>query len=214
MKEESKMLRMDIKPGEGGSDAIDLVKIMQGMYEKFFVSHNISYMLEKDDPHHVCYRIGDSRYNQLLLAESGGHRWQRVPPTEKRGRVHTSTVKVSVQREGSFEISFSDSDFEFYTTKDSGPGGQHRNKTESCVVMTHVPTGIKIKQAGKCQRQNRKNARRKLEKKVGEELARKNQARSFEVRRQKMGPGMRGDKIRTIGGGITFVSPSPASVPL
>jgi peptide chain release factor 1 len=82
----------------------------------------------------------------LFAAESGGHRWQRTPPNEKRGRVHTSTITVAVLpvpehvatmlREEDLDESF---------TRGSGAGGQHRNKTDSCVVMVHRPTGASVR---------------------------------------------------------------------
>jgi len=141
---------------------------------------------------------GDKSVVSLLLNESGGHRWQRIPPTERRGRVHTSTVTVAA-----FEIkeqskwSLKESDITIFTTKDSGPGGQHRNKTESCVVMRHEPTGIESKAAEKSQTQNRKTARELLEHRVEVFMANKAKMASDATRKEKVGSGMRGDKIRT-----------------
>jgi peptide chain release factor 1 len=133
-----------------------------------------------------------------LLNEAGGHRWQRVPPTERRGRVHTSTVTVAVfQVLPESEWTLKESDIEVFTTKDSGPGGQHRNKTESCVVMRHRPTGIEAKASAKSQHQNRKSARAMLEARVRAlEVGRATSTRA-QNRRQQVGSGMRGDKVRT-----------------
>lgn len=92
-----------------------------------------------------------------MLQESGGHRWQRIPPTERKDRVHTSTVTVVallVPEEREWKLS--DKDITIFTTKDSGPGGQHRNKTESCVIMRHIPTGIEAKASSKSQYANKK----------------------------------------------------------
>lgn len=133
-----------------------------------------------------------------LLQEAGGHRWQRIPPTERRGRVHTSTVTVAA-----FEIvplprwKLDERDIEVFTTKDTGPGGQHRNKTESCVVMRHRPTGIEVKSAEKCQHQNRRRAREMLETRVAAHYAQLARAGEDAKRRAMVGSGMRGDKIRT-----------------
>lgn len=130
--------------------------------------------------------------------ESGGHRWQRVPPTERKGRVHTSTVTVVVRdptQKAAYTIDEKDVEMRF--TKDTGPGGQHRNKTESCVVLTHKPTGISVKAAERCQHANRRNAWVTLAERVSEHFgALQNQAVAKE-RRDKAGSGMRGDKIRT-----------------
>lgn len=133
-----------------------------------------------------------------LLKEAGGHRWQRVPPTERRGRVHTSTVTVAVfQVLPETKWTLMESDIEVFTTKDSGPGGQHRNKTESCVVMRHRPTGIEAKASAKSQHQNRKTARAMLEARVHAAEEGKAASTRAQVRRQQVGSGMRGDKVRT-----------------
>lgn len=133
-----------------------------------------------------------------FLQEAGGHRWQRVPPNERRGRVHTSTVTVAA-----FEwlapqaFRLDERDIEVFTTKDSGPGGQHRNKTESCVVMRHRPTGIEAKAATKSQHDNRRTARAVLEARVAEHFRQIVAQRLSGERRQQVGSGQRGDKIRT-----------------
>ena len=139
-----------------------------------------------------------------LLLESGGHRWQRVPPTERRGRVHTSTVTVAAfeiqdefRSDGSRGWILNERDIQTFTTKDSGPGGQHRNKTESCVVMRHLPTGIEAKAASKSQHQNRRLARQTLEARVAAYSAASLKNGKDIERRAKVGSGQRADKIRT-----------------
>lgn len=133
-----------------------------------------------------------------LLREAGGHRWQRVPPTERRGRVHTSTVTVAAfELKAESEWRLREADIEVFTTKDTGPGGQHRNKTESCVVMRHKPTGIEAKAASKSQHANRRTARETLEARVAAFLAAGRKADEDARRRQMVGSGERGDKIRT-----------------
>lgn len=130
--------------------------------------------------------------------ESGGHRWQRVPPNEKRGRVHTLTVTVAVLRpaHGCTEINVRD--VEFTTTCGSGPGGQNRNKVESCVVARHVPTNIVVRcENERSQHQNKRQALLELSVRVGE-LQRQAQASAENnVRKHQVGSGMRGDKVRT-----------------
>lgn len=135
---------------------------------------------------------------KILLTESGGHRWQRIPPTERKGRVHTSTVTVAVfevKERSQWELK--DSDIKTFTTKDSGPGGQHRNKTESCVIMRHLPTGIEAKASMKSQHQNKKTARAMLEARVSNFLSQIDRQSHENDRKTKVGSGMRGDKIRT-----------------
>lgn len=91
-----------------------------------------------------------------------------------------------------------DNDIETFTTKDSGPGGQHRNKTESCVVMRHIPTGIEAKSAAKSQHRNRVLARQMLEARVMALFAGAAARNESDARKSMVGSGMRGDKIRTI----------------
>lgn len=90
-----------------------------------------------------------------------------------------------------------DADIEIFTTKDSGPGGQHRNKTESCVVMRHKPTGIEAKAATKSQHRNRVIAREMLEGRVAALHEEETAAAQRTNRRDMVGTGMRGDKVRT-----------------
>lgn len=90
-----------------------------------------------------------------------------------------------------------DQDIEWYTTRDSGPGGQHRNTTDSCVVMRHKPTGIEAKSAAKSQHRNRVMARQMLESRVAAHVAKLAADKTSSERRQMVGSGMRGDKVRT-----------------
>src|SRR6476619_3713320 len=77
--------------------------------------------------------------------EPGGHRWQRIPPSEKRGRVHTSTITVAVLAEpDERQLVIAERDLDWAYSRGSGAGGQHRNKTESAVDLTHLPTGIVV----------------------------------------------------------------------
>lgn len=137
---------------------------------------------------------------QVFAHESGGHRWQRVPPNEKRGRVHTSTVTVVVLAEpsaGDFELDPRDLEEKF--TRGSGAGGQHRNKTDTAVQLRHKPTGVSVRaENGRSQSSNRETALRLLRAKLAE-AQRQAQARERErERREKAGSGQRGDKVRTI----------------
>ena len=132
--------------------------------------------------------------------EAGGHRFQRVPPNEKRGRVHTSTVTVAVLEEPKeHEVKIDPRDLEEHFTRGSGAGGQHRNKTDSCVVLTHTPSGITVRvDGGRSQHINRQTAlgvlRARL-KVAGDERTTKERNAT---RRRQVGMGARGDKVRTI----------------
>lgn len=133
--------------------------------------------------------------------EVGGHRWQRVPPSEKRGRVQTSTVTVAVMEEqapiGLGAIP--PADLEWMVCRGSGAGGQHRNVTASAVQLRHLPTGLMVRcESQRSQHQNRQKALELLRARLG--AAR--EAQSFRTqaanRRSQVGSGMRGDKRRTI----------------
>lgn len=136
----------------------------------------------------------------LFARESGGHRWQRIPPTEKRGRVQTSTVTVAVLREPApTEVHIDERDIEWTTCRGSGAGGQHRNVTNSAVQMVHLPTGIRVRvENERSQSMNRETAMRVLRARVREQqLAASTKVRDDDRRRQ-VGSGERGDKVRTI----------------
>ena len=134
---------------------------------------------------------------QLFANEPGGHRWQRVPPTEKRGRVHTSTVTVAVLDEESHDYSVDLNDIEYILTRGSGPGGQHRNKVESCVIAIHKPTGLSVKIDARNQHRNKKLATSILIERISERQSHNASIKRGIARAQQVGSGMRGDKRRT-----------------
>ena len=113
--------------------------------------------------------------------------------------MHTSTVTVAVFDTSKLktEAVFKLSDVFIRYTKDTGPGGQHRNKTESCVVAKHLPTGIEVKSSLKCQHQNKRLALEELEQRVNEHAANRHWQAVKEDRMAQVGSGMRGDKVRT-----------------
>jgi peptide chain release factor 1 len=131
--------------------------------------------------------------------EAGGHRWQRVPPSEKRGRVHSSTVTVAVLREpDSSELALDPHDLRIETVRGSGPGGQHKNKTESAVRVTHVPTGTTAYADSRSQHENKQLALAVLRARLHEQRSNAARATRNELRRRQVGSGERSDKIRTV----------------
>jgi peptide chain release factor 1 len=131
--------------------------------------------------------------------EPGGHRYQRIPPNERSGRVHSSTVTVAVlalaAQGGAPPIR--DRDVEITTTRGSGPGGQHRNTTDSCVLAKHLPTGLSVRIDGRSQIRNRQVALEVLAARVQRSVRAGAKGRENDARRVQIGSGMRGDKIRT-----------------
>jgi peptide chain release factor 1 len=132
--------------------------------------------------------------------EYGGIRWQRVPPTEKRGRRHTSTITVAVLREPTaLELSLDPSELEWATTRGSGAGGQHRNKTESAVRLLHRPSGLSVRcESERSQYQNRATALALLRARLLQSRQQAQHDQQAQARRRQVGSGMRGDKGRTV----------------
>lgn len=142
--------------------------------------------------------VGSKETLTPLLKESGGHRWQRVPPTERKGRVHTSTVTVAViEPLEPYKFKIDNNDIVIKYSRGSGPGGQHKNKTDSCVHMTHIPTGITARIDGRSQHRNKEIARELLESRVASEQKKSRYSSVEQDRKNKVGSGQRGDKIRT-----------------
>lgn len=136
----------------------------------------------------------------LFAGETGGHRWQRVPPTEKRGRTQTSTITVAVLAEPRhIDSTIRPEDVDIETMRGSGAGGQHRNVTDSAVRARHRPTGIEVRcEAERSQHLNRELALRVLAARVADQIRTAIDGDRAADRRRQVGSGMRGDKRRTI----------------
>ena len=141
---------------------------------------------------------GEGVYSKLKF-ESGSHRVQRVPKTETQGRVHTSTATVLVMPEAEeVDVEINPGDLRIDTYRASGAGGQHINKTDSAVRITHLPTGIVASsQDGRSQHDNKDKAMRALRARVYEMVQREQEEALGSERRSKIGSGDRSEKIRT-----------------
>ncbi len=141
---------------------------------------------------------GQDAYRHFKF-ESGAHRVQRVPKTETQGRIHTSTATVLVLPDiEEADIEIPDSDLTIETHRSSGAGGQHINKTDSAVRITHIPTGISVNcQDGRSQMANRETALKIIRARVYEEMARQKAEKEGAIRKSKIGTGDRSEKIRT-----------------
>jgi len=143
--------------------------------------------------------VSGKKASKLFANEGGGHRWQRVPETEKRGRVQTSTITVAVLDEPQHHnLVLDDRDLEITTKRGSGPGGQHRNKTDSCVEIKHKPTGITVTIDGRSQHKNKALALQILRARLLDNQRQRGILERNRERKQQVGCGMRGDKRRTI----------------
>jgi len=131
--------------------------------------------------------------------EAGGHRVQQVSPTERKGRVHSSTVTVAVLPvPAGCDLKINMSDLKFETYRDSGPGGQHRNSNDTAVRVTHLPTGTQACSALKSQAQNKVLALAVIKARLVEQSKHAETEKRNSNRKAQLGTGERSDKIRTI----------------
>ena len=148
----------------------------------------------------MTFRAQGAQADACFADEPGGHRWQRVPPNDRRRRVHTSTITVAVLAEPEeARVHLDERDLDWSVCLGTGSGGQKRNKTESTVLLTHRPTGLQVRcETSRSQQHNRVLALAILRARLwAAERDRVQGARDVERRAQK-GSGMRGDKRRTI----------------
>jgi peptide chain release factor 1 len=147
----------------------------------------------------VVLRFVGKGAKAAFAPEAGGHRVQQVSPTEKKGRVHSSTVTVAVLPEPTMaDLKINPSDLKFETYRGSGPGGQHRNTSDTAVRVTHIPTGIQACSEIKSQAQNKALALSALRARIlAKRQEKANLGRNCNRKRQ-VGTGMRSDKVRTI----------------
>jgi peptide chain release factor 1 len=142
---------------------------------------------------------GFGAYSRLKF-ESGGHRVQRVPETETQGRIHTSACTVAIMPEADeiADVELNPADLRIDTFRASGAGGQHINKTDSAVRITHLPTGIVAEcQDGRSQHSNKASAMRVLAARIKDIQVREQQAKEAATRKSLVGSGDRSERIRT-----------------
>ncbi|NQV00918.1 MAG: PCRF domain-containing protein [Parcubacteria group bacterium] len=196
---------IEIRAGAGGDEAALFAANLFRMYSRFAEKQGWSKSLINSHAtglngyKEIVFEIKGEEVYEKLKYEAGVHRVQRIPTTEKSGRVHTSTVSVAIMHQATeTEIHINPNDIRTDVLRSSGPGGQNVNKIESAVRITHLPTGLVVScQDGRSQQHNKEQAMqvlrsRLLAKKRAEELSERG-----DERREQIGTADRSEKIRT-----------------
>ncbi|MDR2189245.1 MAG: peptide chain release factor 1 [Azonexus sp.] len=204
--DDGRSVLLEIRAGTGGDESALFAGDLARMYSRFaerrrwrveILSANAS---ELGGYREIICRIdGQDVYSQLKF-ESGGHRVQRVPETETQGRIHTSACTVAVMPEADEigEVDLNPADLRIDTFRASGAGGQHINKTDSAVRVTHLPTGMVAEcQDGRSQHANKAAALRVLAARIKDAQVRARQSAIASTRKSLIGSGDRSERIRT-----------------
>ena len=202
---DDKNVIVEIRGGAGGEEAALFASVLYRMYTMYASANGFKCSLMNLNEtglggfKEVTFMVeGDGAYSRFKF-ESGVHRVQRVPETESQGRIHTSTVTVAVLPEAEeVEIEINPSDLIFESCKSSGAGGQHINKTESAVRLTHKPSGIIIEcQEERSQFKNKDKALKLLRAKLFDIKQSEQAAKIASERKSQVGTGGRSERIRT-----------------
>jgi len=203
--ENKQTIYLEIRAGVGGEEAALFAKDLWRMYLKFFEKNKWQVKIldfngtDLGGIKNLIAEISGPNVYDLLQQEAGVHRVQRIPITEKSGRIHTSTASVAILPKLDLpQIQIKDSDIEIEFFRASGPGGQNVNKVETAVRILHKPTGIVVScQTERSQQRNREIALQLLKNKIYQLQQEKISSSLTEERRKQIGSQERAEKIRT-----------------
>jgi peptide chain release factor 1 len=197
---------LEIRAGTGGDESALFAGDLLRMYTRFAERNRWQVEMVSESPSDLGgYRevivrvVGQGAYSKLKF-ESGGHRVQRVPATETQGRIHTSACTVAVMPEADEvgDVDINPADIRIDTYRASGAGGQHINKTDSAVRITHLPTGIVVEcQDDRSQHKNKASALKVLAARIKDGQLREQQSKEAATRKSLIGSGDRSERIRT-----------------
>ncbi|WP_332673816.1 peptide chain release factor 1 [Aromatoleum sp.] len=203
---DARNLYLEIRAGTGGDEAALFAGDLLRMYVRYAERQRWKVEIVSSNPSDlggykevIARVVGADAYAKLKF-ESGGHRVQRVPVTETQGRIHTSACTVAVMPEADEveEVNINPAELRIDTFRASGAGGQHINKTDSAVRITHLPTGIVVEcQDDRSQHRNRAQALSVLAARIHDAQLREQQAREAATRKSLVGSGDRSERIRT-----------------
>jgi len=197
---------LEIRAGTGGDESALFAGDLLRMYTRFAERNRWQVEMVSESASDLGgYRevivrvVGNGAYSKLKF-ESGGHRVQRVPATETQGRIHTSACTVAVMPEADEveDVNINPADLRIDTYRASGAGGQHINKTDSAVRLTHLPTGIVVEcQDDRSQHKNKAQAMKVLAARIKDVQLREQQSKEAATRKSLIGSGDRSERIRT-----------------